>query len=195
MSTNLVKRSQGRSLLTRPKNGPLPCQKREHLRWKLSPIRANWRMAKVSVLTFVRMKKSVTSPISYARMESITPTGKKSPMRTSLCFCATWTRRASCGLMPKPLRNISRQSRLNMLTFWATQQAWNQRTKVLNPINDCTSHHLKGFAYCHFKAPGIPCPSKMNPIFQTKLADSCWITFQPLSAPKQAMWKTTLNNG
>jgi hypothetical protein len=46
--------------------------KREHLQWKLSLIRANWRMAKAfSWLLF--------SPISYARMGSISPTGNNVP--------------------------------------------------------------------------------------------------------------------
>ncbi len=38
---------------------------------------------------FCLHEKSVPSPISYARMGSITPTGKMSPTRTSLCFCPT----------------------------------------------------------------------------------------------------------
>ena len=168
--------------------------KREHLRWKLSPNRANWRMAKVSVLIFVCMKKSVTSPTSYARMGSITPTGKMSPTRTSLCYCPTWTKQVACGLMPKPLRNISRQSRLNMLTFWAMQWAWNQRTRVRNPIKWSHEPLPKRICILSFEAQGVPCPSKMSLIFQTKLADSCWITFQPSSMPQQAMWKTMLNN-
>jgi hypothetical protein len=48
-----------------------------------------------------------------------------------------------------------------------------KETKLRNPINDCMSHCPNGFAYCQFEALGIPCLSKMNLIFQTKLADSC----------------------
>ncbi len=40
-------------------------------------------------LDFCLHEKSVTSPISYARKGSITPTGKMSPTRTSPCFCPT----------------------------------------------------------------------------------------------------------
>jgi hypothetical protein len=62
-----------------------------HVKKETSAVKALANKSKLEngqgiCLDFCLHEKSVTSPISYERMGSITPTGKMSPTRTSLCF-------------------------------------------------------------------------------------------------------------